>query len=113
MSRVLLPNGSIVKVSSARAVCEKFVELEGEVKRVWEPVKSIDSANRISFPANGLVYAIGNLTSERVKSIMQKMLEADCLDCTLLDLQEVSKVSEIKEGIPYFQTIRDDWSGGF
>lgn len=105
MFKVLLPNGNIGNASSVRAVCEKFVELEGEVKRVWEPVKCIESANRVSFLAGGSAYAIGNLTGGRVKSIMQKILEDGCLDCTSLELQEVSEVSEVKEGVPYFQDL--------
>lgn len=105
MCKVLLPNGSIVDAYSVQAGCEKFVGLEGEVKRVCDSVKDIGSANRIVLHADGSIYAVGNLTSERVKSLLRRMLESGCLDCTSLELMTVSKTSEIKEGIPYFQRL--------
>ena len=95
MFMVLTNRGKMDYLNRMRAVQEEIVELEGETQRVYEETKNISRANAIEVNMDGSEAFIGNLTGERVESIMRQALEQGYFDLSSLGFKVVSELSEI------------------
>lgn len=99
---MLTNRGKMVYLKNMCAVQAEIVELEGEKQRVYEETKDISKANAIDIRMDGGNAFIGNLTGERVESIMKQALEQGYFDLTSLGFKVVSELSEIGSE-PYVQ----------
>lgn len=99
---VLMNRGKMDYLERMCAVQEEIVELEGKKQRVYEETKNINNANAIEVNMDGSEAFIGNLTGERVESIMKQALEQGYFDISSLGFKAVSELSEIGSE-PYVQ----------
>lgn len=105
MSRILLNNGLLEYMYGVCAVKEEIVELEGNVKRVYECVKDVSSANgvKIEFEDGGCY--IGNISGGKVRDILSGIAEKGYLNCLDLGVKDVAKTAGIEDGTPYIQAV--------
>lgn len=112
--RILSPTGRLFKISGADAYVEADYELNG-VRHLVKDVASDMSMKPTGIKfhikckdkfTNQYVY-IGNLTSEKVKEIMQVILREKCYDLSKLSYQHRKAFEEyVLDGgtsLPYFE----------
>lgn len=120
MMRVLLPTGKLHKIECAKPVCESVVKMNGEYKFLFEIAKNLEveptgialkiSNDRKSTFVSTLeqVY-IGNLTTEKVGSILSELMEKGYYDFTKIQFQHKNYMAELAfdkgESLPFSSDI--------
>ena len=95
--RVMLPNGTVMTVEKAIAVCEQRVAFNGRVERLCERAVDLAYANALGFFSDaqgsfnvvtGGTTLICNLTNEFVREVLTSLVRQGYVDLSDLKLQK-------------------------